>query len=48
MQRLEELKDFLEQDLCKETFVMKSLAYTYINRFWDGRSFLLRSNAKKT
>ena len=47
LQRLEELKDFLEQDLCKETFVMKSLAYTYINRFWDGRSFLLRSNAKK-
>lgn len=37
--RLEDLKVFLEQPLCKETFVMKSLAYTYINRFWDGRSF---------
>lgn len=45
--RLEELQVFLKQDLCKETFVMKSLIYTYINRFWDGKSFLLRANAKK-
>lgn len=26
---------------------MKSVVYNYINRFWDGKSFLLRSNAKK-
>ena len=47
IERLEELQSFLNQDLCKETFVMKSLIYTYINRFWDGKSFLLRANAKK-
>lgn len=45
--RLEKLQEFLAQDLCEETFSMKSLLYTYINRFWDGKSFLLRSNAKK-
>ena len=26
---------------------MKSVVYTYINRFWDGKCFLLRANAKK-
>lgn len=46
-ERLEALKDFLEQPLCRETFIMKSAIYTYINRFWDGKCFLLRSNAKK-
>ncbi len=46
-QRLTELKTFLEQPLCKETLAMKSIAYTYINRFWDGKCFLLRANAKK-
>ncbi len=45
--RLTELKAFLEQPLCKETLSMKSIAYTYINRFWDGKCFLLRANAKK-
>lgn len=45
--RLIEIRSFLEQPLCKETFVMKSLAYNYINRFWSDKCFLLRSNAKK-
>ncbi len=45
--RLAELKTFLEQPLCKETFSMKSIVYTYINRFWEGKCFLLRANAKK-
>ena len=26
---------------------MKSVVYNYINRFWDGKCFLLRANAKK-
>ena len=45
--RLEELNIFLKQPLCEETFVMKSVIYNYINRFWDGKCFLLRANAKK-
>ncbi len=45
--RLLELQDFLTQPLCKETFCMKSIIYNYINRFWDGKCFLLRANAKK-
>ena len=45
--RLSELKEFLKQPKCKETFIMKSVVYTYINRFWDGKCFLLRANAKK-
>lgn len=45
--RLEELKEFLQQELCNETFHMKSIIYNYINRFWDGKCFLLRANAKK-
>lgn len=45
--RLEELRQFLIQPLCKETFIMKGVIYNYINRFWDGKCFLLRANAKK-
>lgn len=45
--RLLELKKFLEQPLCKETFSMKDIIYNYINRFWDGKSFLNRNYAKK-
>lgn len=45
--RLTELKVFLNQPLCKETFSMKSIIYNYINRFWDGKCFLLRANAAK-
>lgn len=45
--RLLELKQFLVQPLCEETFSIKSIIYNYINRFWDGKSFLLRSNAAK-
>lgn len=45
--RLEELRKFLIQPLCKETFIMKGVIYNYINRFWDGKCFLLRANAKK-
>lgn len=47
LNRLQELKQFLVQPLCKKTFSMKSIIYNYINRFWDGKSFLLRSNAAK-
>ncbi len=46
-ERLEELRTFLNQPICRETFVMKSVVYNYINRFWDGKCFLLRANAKK-
>lgn len=46
-ERLRQLKEFLEQPLCEETFSMKSIIYNYINRFWDGKSFLLRANAAK-
>ena len=45
--RLNALRSFLSQPMVKETFLMKSLAYTHINRFWDGKCFLLRANAKK-
>ncbi len=45
--RLQELQEFLMQPLCKETFSMKSIIYNYINRFWDGKCFLLRANAAK-
>lgn len=45
--RLEELLRFLKQPVCEETFVMKSALYNYINRFWDGKCFLLRANAAK-
>ncbi|MDE7339130.1 MAG: type I-B CRISPR-associated protein Cas8b1/Cst1 [Lachnospiraceae bacterium] len=45
--RLRQLHKFLEQPLCEETFSMKSIVYNYINRFWDGKSFLLRANAAK-
>lgn len=46
-QRLEGIKNFIMKPKCKETFVMKSVIYNYINRFWDGKCFLLRANAKK-
>lgn len=45
--RLRQFRIFLEQPLCEETFSMKSIIYNYINRFWDGKSFLLRANAAK-
>lgn len=45
--RLQQLREFLEQPLCEETFSMKGIIYRYINRFWDGKSFLHRSNAMK-
>jgi CRISPR-associated protein Cst1 len=45
--RLAELLDFINQPECSETFAMKSIIYTYINRFWNGKCFLLRPNAKK-
>lgn len=45
--RLQQLMIFLQQPPCKETFSMKSIIYNYINRFWDGKSFLLRANASK-
>ena len=47
LERLSELEEFLKQPLCRETFCMKSIIYNYINRFWNGKSFLYRANAKK-
>lgn len=47
IKRMQELKEFLKQPRCKETFCMKSIIYNYINRFWGGKCFLLRANAKK-
>lgn len=47
LRRLRELREFLEQPLCEEIFSMKSIIYNYINRFWDGKSFLHRANAAK-
>lgn len=47
VERLQQLKQFLQQEDCKTVFTMKSLAYSYINRFWDNKSFFLPSNAKK-
>ena len=38
--RLEELRIFLEQSECRDTFIMKGVIYNYINKFWNGRSFL--------
>lgn len=46
-EQLQALKKFLLQPLCRETFIMKSVIYTYINRFWEGKCFLLRANAQK-
>ena len=46
-ERLIELEKFLQHPKCRETFIMKSVVYTYINRFWSGKCFLLRANAKK-
>lgn len=45
--RLSDLKEFLAQPLCKETFCMKGIIYNRINRFWEGKSFLLRANSSK-
>lgn len=39
-ERLEELRTFLNQPICRETFVMKSVVYNYINRFWDGKKYI--------
>ena len=41
------LKEFLTQSSVKETFIMKNVIYNYINKIWDGISFLKRENAKK-
>lgn len=38
--RLEELRIFLEQPECRDTFIMKGVIYNYINKFWNGRCFL--------
>lgn len=46
--RLQDLKNFLKQSLCKETFSMKSIIYNYINRFWDNKSFLLIAKDRKS
>lgn len=47
VERLQQLKQFLKQEDCKTVFTMKSLAYSYINRFWDGKSFLNKNYSKK-
>ena len=47
LNRLKDLKAFVTQPLCEETFAMKSIIYTFINRFWQGVSFLHNQSAKK-
>ena len=47
LNRLKDLKAFVTQPLCEETFAMKSIIYTFINRFWNDKCFLLRTNAKR-
>lgn len=44
---LRELKQFLLQPLCRETFCMKSIIYNQINRFWTGVCFLNKNNKTK-
>ena len=46
-ERLVQLHEFLIQPVCAETLIMKSAIYNYINRFWDGKCFLLHANAAK-
>lgn len=45
--RLEELKLFLQQEKCKETFCMESIVHNYINRFWSKICFWNGRNTKK-
>lgn len=45
--RLEELRIFLEQPECRDTFIMKGVIYNYINKFWTGKCFLNRQAAAK-
>ncbi|TCS77239.1 type I-B CRISPR-associated protein Cas8b1/Cst1 [Pectinatus cerevisiiphilus] len=42
-----QLKEKLQDDFCKETFLMKDIMYSRINAIWSGKSFLNRANAKK-
>lgn len=44
---LKQIRDLLNQNLTKETFFMKDIAYFIINNFWEAKSFLNRNNAKK-
>lgn len=46
-ERLSKLKEFLNLNLIRETFLIKNIAYSIINNFWDNKSFLHRNNAKK-
>ena len=46
-ERLLELKAFIQQPLCRETFIMKSIVYTHINCFWGNKCFLARKNKDK-
>lgn len=47
LDKLTDLECFLGQKECHDIFIMKSVIYTYINRFWNGKCFLLRTNTKK-
>lgn len=47
MSKLRSLQQFLMQPLVKETFVFKGIVYSVINKFWEGKCFLLRANAQK-
>ncbi|WP_432718897.1 Cas8a1 family CRISPR/Cas system-associated protein [Pectinatus frisingensis] len=46
-QELLKLKVKLQNDICKETFLMKDIMYSRINSIWSGRAFLNKANAKK-
>ena len=41
------INEYLNVPEVKEIMLMKDIAYTIINNFWNDKSFLLRTNAKK-
>ena len=47
-ERLLELKAFIQQPICKKTFIMKSVIYTHINRFGMENAFCQKITKTKT
>lgn len=47
LKKLVDLQAFANQSLVKETFYFKGVVYSVINKFWEGKSFLIRSNSQK-
>jgi len=46
-QEVLKLQKKLQDNSCRETFLMKDIMYSRINSIWSGKSFLNRANAKK-